>query len=162
MGRPGSGCSIPFCGLHLLMRLLILWVTVLTSIHTPVLGSTLTAPFSVPAASRWCSCGQVGTPSRQPTSCSTAHLCSSPSVVYYRSWWTWPSWGRPMPLLTTPRSQHPMQCILPVPRLSEESREDEDMRDRPTVGAKSQSVLLHQGAWPCVPHRWARRRQRLS
>ncbi|XP_076768497.1 solute carrier family 66 member 2 isoform X3 [Arvicanthis niloticus] len=78
------------------------------------------------AASRWCSCGRVVTPSRQPTSCSTVHLFSSQSVGYYRSWWTWPSWGRPMPLLTTPRSQQPMQCTLPVPRLSEESREGKD------------------------------------
>ncbi|XP_055483988.1 solute carrier family 66 member 2 isoform X3 [Psammomys obesus] len=77
-------------------------------------------------ASRWCSCGQVVTPSRQPTSCSTVHLCSSQSVVYCRLWWTWPSWDRPMPLLATPRSQHLMQCTLSVPRLSEASREDKD------------------------------------
>ncbi|XP_051019689.1 solute carrier family 66 member 2 isoform X4 [Acomys russatus] len=78
-------------------------------------------------ASRWCSCGRVVTPSRQPTSCLTVPLCSSQSVVCCRSWWTWPSWGRPMPLLTTPRSQHPMQCTLPVPRLSEASWKDKDM-----------------------------------
>ncbi|XP_037053113.1 solute carrier family 66 member 2 isoform X3 [Peromyscus leucopus] len=78
-------------------------------------------------ASRWCSCGQVATPSRQPTSCSTALLCSSLSVVCCRSWWTWLSWGRPMPLLTTPRSQHPTQCTRLVPRLSEASLEDKDM-----------------------------------
>uniref|UniRef100_A0A5F5PIQ7 Solute carrier family 66 member 2 n=1 Tax=Equus caballus TaxID=9796 RepID=A0A5F5PIQ7_HORSE len=32
-------------------------------------------------ASRWCSCGRVATPSRQCTSCSMAHPCSSPCAV---------------------------------------------------------------------------------
>ncbi|XP_005373177.1 PREDICTED: PQ-loop repeat-containing protein 1 isoform X3 [Chinchilla lanigera] len=56
------------------------------------------------AASRWYSCGQVVTRSRQPTSCSMAHPCSSRSVACYRCWWTWLSWGRPMSSPITPRS----------------------------------------------------------
>ncbi|KAG3293676.1 solute carrier family 66 member 2 isoform X5 [Ictidomys tridecemlineatus] len=71
------------------------------------------------AASRWCSCGQAGTPSRQPTSCSMVHPCSSQSVACCRCWWTWPSWGRPMPSPATPRSQPPTLHTLPVPRPSE-------------------------------------------
>ncbi|XP_027791128.2 solute carrier family 66 member 2 isoform X7 [Marmota flaviventris] len=71
------------------------------------------------AASRWCSCGQAGTPSRQPTSCSMVHPCSSQSVACCRCWWTWPSWGRPISLPATPRSQHPTLHTLPVPRPSE-------------------------------------------
>ncbi|XP_048662651.1 solute carrier family 66 member 2 isoform X5 [Marmota marmota marmota] len=70
-------------------------------------------------ASRWCSCGQAGTPSRQPTSCSMVHPCSSQSVACCRCWWTWPSWGRPISLPATPRSQHPTLHTLPVPRPSE-------------------------------------------
>ncbi|XP_048662650.1 solute carrier family 66 member 2 isoform X2 [Marmota marmota marmota] len=71
------------------------------------------------SASRWCSCGQAGTPSRQPTSCSMVHPCSSQSVACCRCWWTWPSWGRPISLPATPRSQHPTLHTLPVPRPSE-------------------------------------------
>ncbi|XP_023503804.1 solute carrier family 66 member 2 isoform X5 [Equus przewalskii] len=79
------------------------------------------------AASRWCSCGRVATPSRQCTSCSMAHPCSSPCAVCCRCWWTWPSWRRPTCLPATLRSRPPMRCTPPVPRPSEVAGEDEDV-----------------------------------
>ncbi|KAM4841255.1 solute carrier family 66 member 2 isoform 4-T4 [Thomomys bottae] len=83
------------------------------------------------AASRWCSCGRVATPSRRPIFCSTVRPCSSLSVGCCRCWWTLPFWGRPMPLPIILRSRCPTQCIPSVPRPCELSREDRDMLSQP-------------------------------
>ncbi|XP_069894902.1 solute carrier family 66 member 2 isoform X4 [Dipodomys merriami] len=105
------------------------------------------------AASRWCSCGRVAIPSRQPTFCSTAHPCSSLSVGCCRCWWTWPSWARPTPLPGTLRSRCPMQCIPSAPRPCELSRGDRDMS--PWLGAGQPPVFP---GLPCRPALWAAQR----
>lgn len=162
MNRPGSGCSISFCSLHLLMYPptnplrpttdLCTYTCSWVNTDSPFLflqpqdgahvdewghlqdGLLLAQRRTSAVLSLWSTTGHGGPGHPGAGLC----LCSPP------------------PEASSPCSA-PCQCQGSLRTLGRTRT-----CDRPAVGAESQSMLLHQGDWPCGLHRRVRCRQRLT